>query len=87
MGTAHPNPSLAPSPAARKEAWCPAGCRVRPCGKISRKKVREGYLLNMFGGRGAEQLPPVLTLMACPKKPFPRTSPWIRSHGRKICWE
>lgn len=29
----------------------------------------------------------MLTLMACPKKPFPRTSPWIRSHGRKICCE
>lgn len=29
----------------------------------------------------------VLTLMACPKKPFPRTSPWIRSQGRKICCE
>lgn len=29
----------------------------------------------------------MLTLMACPKKPLPRTSPWIRSHGRKICWE
>lgn len=28
-----------------------------------------------------------LTLIACPKNPFPRTSPWIRSQGRKICWE
>lgn len=24
------------------------------------------------------------TLMACPKKPFPRISPWMRSQGRKI---
>lgn len=37
-----------------------------------------------LGGRGAEL---ALTLMACPKKPFPRTSPWIRSQGRKICCE
>lgn len=29
----------------------------------------------------------VLTLMACPKKPLPRTSPWMRSHGRKKRWE
>lgn len=28
-----------------------------------------------------------LTLIACPKNPFPNTSPWIRSQGRKICWE
>lgn len=27
------------------------------------------------------------TLMACPKKPFPKTSPWMRSHGRKMRWE
>ncbi len=27
------------------------------------------------------------TLMACPKKPFPRISPWMRSQGRKIRWE
>lgn len=25
--------------------------------------------------------------MACPKKPFPRISPWMRSHGRKMRWE
>lgn len=25
-----------------------------------------------------------LTLIACPKKPFPKISPWMRSHGRKM---
>lgn len=50
--------------------------------RTPQKKAREGR-----GGGGTEQLLPMLTLMACPKKPFPRTSPWIRSHGRKICWE
>lgn len=25
--------------------------------------------------------------MACPKKPFPRISPWMRSQGRKMRWE
>lgn len=25
-----------------------------------------------------------LTLMACPKKPFPKISPWMRSHGLKM---
>lgn len=40
------------------------------------------------GGRaGGQQGGAALTLMACPKKPFPRTSPWIRSQGRKICCE
>lgn len=27
------------------------------------------------------------TLMACPKKPFPSISPWMRSQGRKIRWD
>lgn len=27
---------------------------------------------------------PCLTLMACPKQPFPSTSPWMRSDGRKM---
>lgn len=27
------------------------------------------------------------TLMACPKKPFPKISPWMRSHGLKMRWE
>lgn len=26
----------------------------------------------------------VLTFMACPKQPFPRTSPWIRSEALNI---
>lgn len=26
------------------------------------------------------------TLIACPKQPFPSTSPWIRSEGRKMRW-
>lgn len=26
------------------------------------------------------------TLTACPKKPFPRTSPWMRSEGLKMRW-
>lgn len=34
-----------------------------------------------------EYLGSSLTLIACPKNPFPSTSPWIRSQGRKICWE
>lgn len=25
--------------------------------------------------------------MACPKKPFPKTSPWMRSQGLKMRWE
>ena len=25
--------------------------------------------------------------MACPKKPLPKISPWMRSHGRKMRWE
>lgn len=74
--------ALTPPSAARKGAWCPAGRTVRPHDKNSPKEGEGGRR-----GGGTEQLLPVLTLMACPKKPFPRTSPWIRSHGRKICWE
>jgi len=28
-----------------------------------------------------------LTFIACPKKPFPKISPWMRSCGRKMRWE
>lgn len=36
----------------------------------------------VFTGRYASML--CLTLMACPKQPFPSTSPWMRSDGRKM---
>lgn len=60
--------------------WTPQSCPLAPLehdahNKGLREKIKEA--------EGA----PALTLMACPKKPFPSTSPWIRSQGRKICCE